>query len=131
MSDRADDPIEVRSLSVTPGDDREYERAVSAEATLTGPRGEVRIDRRYEALPRRNDVVAPEAVESNDELLAAADAVHVYTKWFVDGSYVRDDHETWEPADPSVLADDVAFETACREHVERTAARTYAAGVEY
>jgi hypothetical protein len=122
--------VEVQSLSITPGDDTEYERAVQVDATLTGPRGEVRIDRRYEALPRHNDVVDPGAVDSNDELLAQADAVHVYTKWFVDDAYVGDDHDIWEHADPSVLTDDAAFTSASREHVERTAAQAYASGFE-
>ena len=98
---------------------KEYELAGEATATVDGPDGELTIRRRYEALPRHNDVVYPDGVDSNDEFVDRPDAVHVHTKCLrstdEDEEYLLDVHDTVRPDDISVLAGTESFLEVCRE----------------
>lgn len=136
--ERADET--VAEVSVRTDDSEEYERTAVATARVEGPDGPLWVWRRYEGLPRHNDVVAPDAVDSEDALLERPDEVHVRTKWYeaddapADGAdaegadpgddgpdeYVRDAHETWRPDDPAVLGDPDAFRVAAWEHALAT-----------
>jgi len=138
--------VAVADLTLEPGDVSEYELASVASATLVGDRGSIRVECRYEALPRQNDTVDRGAVDTDDELLGDAASVHVHTKfWAVAddgphdeasdgpggsprGQFLRDAHTRWEPTDPSVLTDGTAFEAACRAHFEETLGATYERG---
>ena len=122
-----DADVTVADLTVTPVDDREYDFAVVARATLDGPAGPLRVRRRYEALPRHNDVLDAAGADGNDELVDRPDAVHVHTKFYAgDGeSYLGDAHDGWLPPDRSVLGDADAFAAACRDQFRSSAAATY------
>lgn len=131
-------------VSVRTDDGDEYERTVIATARVEGTDGQLRVWRRYEALPRHNDVVAPDAIDVEDGLVERPDEVHVHTKWYeaavstedgggneesgadpagadaAAGEYVRDAHETWRPDDPAILGDPDAFCAAARDHALAT-----------
>lgn len=101
-------------------DSREYELAVVVAATIRGPDGALRIRRRYEALPRHNDVVDPESIDSNDEYVDRPDTIHVHATYRVPrggrDEYVSDEHDLWRPADLSSFGSPEAFLDACRSH---------------
>lgn len=97
MTDEPAPTTDVSAVEVRPVASQEYELAAVATATIDGPTGEVHIQRGYEALPRHNDVVDPDAVDSNDQLVDRSDAVHVHTQFFTGGEteeYVLDSHDT-------------------------------------
>lgn len=140
----------VAEVSVRTDDSDEWERTAIATARVTGTDGPRRVWRRYEALPRHNDVVAPDAIDVEDGLVERPDEVHVHTKWYEtdeppedDGDenraaspptsgdesdesdeYLRDAHETWRPEDPTVLGDPDAFRAAVRDHALATLGAT-------
>lgn len=105
----------------------EYEVAAVATAVVHGPAGAVRIRRRYEALPRHNDVVDSGRVDSNDQLVGRSDAVHVHTRLYdvEEGAYLRDAHDTWTPDRLSILEDPETFLAACRDHHVSDGRRAY------
>lgn len=121
--------VAVREWHLGPRATAEYEFACRARLLLDGPAGPVLVVADYQALPRHNDVVAPGAVDANDELLDRPDAVHVHVRWhgLVDGrwSYLRDAHESWRPRPASVLESADRFEAACRAHLLGDVARVY------
>lgn len=140
-----DEPADgtVAEVSVRTDDSDEWERTAIATARVEGADGPLRAWRRYEALPRHNDVVAPGEIDVEDALVERPDEVHVHTKWYETGEapadageedeaaapstsggepdeYVRDAHETWRPDDPAVLGDPDAFRAAARDHALAT-----------
>lgn len=117
----------VEDVGIEAVPSREYERSAVAVATVDGPAGRLRVRRRYEALPRHNDVVDRPAIDSNDEYVDRPDAVHVHTRLYAvdDGAYVLDDHDTWTPEEVSVLGDADAFLAACRAHHVGDVGRVY------
>lgn len=121
MTDVAD-PVDIAVVEsgTLASDSFEYDVSMIAHAALTGPRGSLRIRRRYYALPRHNDVTDPTGSDSNDELLDRADEFYVHTKFYEitgDGDdYFLDRLETWRPDDPMALADETAFVEACEAH---------------
>lgn len=123
-----DADVTISDLTVDGVDSREYDYVVVVRATVTGPSGPLVVERRYEGLPRHNDVLERDAVDENDELLDRPDAVHVHTK-FYGGSegdaYLSDAHDAWLPEDRSVLSEAMTFRDASREHFENTAAAAY------
>lgn len=141
MTNDDDSDVTVADLAVRPDESDEYELVAVATARVDGPDGQATVRRRYEALPRHNDVVDRTAVDVNDELVDRPDVVHVHAKWYAgdrrsseggddgeDGStYLRDAHETWRPDDPTILADAAAFRDAVREHLLATVEECYGA----
>lgn len=132
MPDAADPAdLAVLESETSPADSAEYDFSMTATATVTGPRGTIRIDRRYHARPRHNDVVDTEGVDSNDELLDRADELYAHSKFYAvtdDGDdYVLDRHETWQPTDPAALSDESAFADACEAHHLAALSADYAA----
>ena len=127
MTRPGDADVTVGDESISAVDSDEYDFAVAVSATLDGPAGPLRLKRRYEALPRHNDVLDRDAVDSNDELVDRPDAVHVHTRFYAgtDDDYLGDAHEVWRP-DASALVDADAFLAACREHVRDSVADAYA-----
>lgn len=119
------DDVTLADVDIEQVDSREYDRAVVATATVTGPEDGIDVRREYEALPRHNDVVDRTDPNVDDELVDRPDEVHVHTTLADDGEYAGDEHETWRPEDPSVLGDPTAFRAACREHFRATAAEVY------
>lgn len=122
MGDGSDGPdVRVVESETAPAESVEWDLSVTASARLTGPRGTLRIDRRYHGLPRHNDVVDPDAADSNDELLDGPDELYVHSKYYLVGDgraddYFLDRHETWRPDDPDAIADESAFLAACEAH---------------
>lgn len=120
-----DDPGDVTVLETktAPAESAEYDRAMTAEATVTGPQGPVRVRRRYNALPRHNDVVERSGADSNDELLARADEIYVHSKFYTvtddEEEYFRDRHDTWRPTDSRAIGSEATFLELCRDHHRR------------
>ena len=127
MTPRDDPAVTDEDLTVDGVDSAEYEYAVVASATLDGPRGPVVVERRYEGLPRHNDELDRDAVDSNDDLVDRPDAVHVHTRFYAAGRerYLGDEHASWRPEDPSMLSDADAFREACRAHFLDALPATY------
>ena len=129
--DRCD--LVCANVTVTPASSREYEFSAVATADVSSGDGAFRLRRRYEGLPRHNDVVDLDAVDSNDELVDRPDAIHVHTTVFaVDDDreeYLLDEHESWRPPDPAALGDDDAFLAACRDHHLAGIGQAYARAV--
>lgn len=121
-----DTDVTVGDLTVDGVDSREYDYAAVVDATVSGPSGQIVVERRYEGLPRHNDVIEPDVVDENDRLLDRPDAVHVHTKFYADDDrYLGDAHDAWVPADRAALSDEGAFRDACRSHFETTVVSAY------
>lgn len=127
MTRDSDPDVTVDDLTVDAVDTPEYDYAVVARATVDGRSGPLVLERRYEGLPRHNDVLDRDAVDENDELLDRPDAVHVHTTFYgEDGDeYLGDDHDAWIPEDPSVLRGEEAFRAAVREQFRDSVAVAY------
>lgn len=112
--------VACTNVEITAEPSREYGHAAVATATIHDCGEEFRVRRRYEGLPFHNDVVDPDAVDSNDEMIDRPDEIHVHTRVStVDAdreTYLVDQHETWRPPDSTALGDGGAFLAACREH---------------
>lgn len=124
--------VEVTDLSIEPGQNREYELVAVVTAEVDGPEGPLRLHRRYEALPRQNDVVEGDEVDSNDEYLDRPDEVHVHTQYATadaPGQFFLDAHDTWRPGDTAALQAGEPFLDACRDHLEADVADAYERGV--
>lgn len=124
MTDHGTD-VTVADLTVERVDSDEYDYAVAVRARLDGPSGPRAVRRRYEALPRHNDVLAGDAVDSNDELTDRPDEVHVHTRYYDGEAYRGDRHDAWRPTDASILSDEERFRDACREHFRRRRTDVY------
>lgn len=125
VTDGGTDDVRIGDVTVRHVDTREYDFAVVASAVLDGTAGLLHLERRYEALPRHNDVLEREAVDSNDELLDRPDAVHLHTRYYGErGDYLGDAHASWRP-DRSALVGPGAFLDACRDHFRETASDAY------
>lgn len=128
MTDEPAPAADVSDIEVRPAASQEYELAAVATATIEGPAGEVHIRRRYEALPRHNDAVDSDTMNSNDELVNSSDMIHVHTRYYMGDEaedYVLDSHDTWTP-ELSVLEEPAAFLAACHDHHIGDAGRAYA-----
>lgn len=112
--------VVVVGSETTPTNSVEYDYSMAATATVSGPRGTLRIHRRYHALPRHNDVVETGGSDSNDELLDRADEIYVHSKFYAvteeTDEYFLDRHETWQSGDPETLSNEETFFEVCGSH---------------